>query len=331
MSTEMKSVVEFLADKYLEWWRPTSDGNNISGPCPFHEEKSVGAFYISTVNGMFICHSCQTRGNLATFMKELGASSKLRTSVMDRVGAEITAKVNTELNPRKDALKNHMPLSEGMLGIFDYCPKRLLDAGFDKDVLRRYDIGFDKDQMRITFPIRSHLGVLMGIAGRTVTDEQPRYKIYKEQDFLRFSDRYKGYVFEKKHFLWNMDRVMPEALHGNLDHIFVVEGYKAALWLIQHGAWNTVALQGTYMSRMQQTLLQRTDCSIYILLDNTASAMKGTYEAGLRLNTSHKVGVCCYPEDAVDGAQPDDLNSDELMEVLTTPVRFRSWRKEYGH
>lgn len=326
MSANVQNIVESLANRYLKWWRPTSDGKNIYGACPFHEERTEGAFYMSTVNGMFICHGCQTRGSLVTFLREIGTPRKLRSSILNQVGDDLFRKTKRELSIKKDPFKDHMPLNEGILGVFDYTPKDLVEAGFSRDVLQKYDIGFDKEEMRITFPIRNHLGVLMGLAGRTVIHEHPRYKIYKSKDLARFSDAYKKYEFHKKNFLWNMDRVYPTSFHGTLDHVFVVEGYKAALWLIQHGAWNTVALMGTYLSNMQQRLLSRLDATIMILLDNTASARKGVREAGKWLSRSNRVMVCNYPEEAPDGAQPDDLGEEELFKTLTTAENFSQWR-----
>ena len=337
MSTEIRHIVESLAEKYLDWWKPTSDGKNINGPCPFHHEKTAGAFYMSTDNGLFICHSCHAKGTLHKFLQDIGAPARVRVSVQDQVGKLLVKTSKHELNIiREDPFRNHMALKESLLGIFDYCPVQLLEAGFDKKVLKQYDVGFDKAAMRITFPLRNHLGVLMGVAGRTVTGEQPRYLIYKANEYVRLAGktteaekRYRHYDFNKKNFLWNMDRVYPEAFHGELDHVFVVEGYKAALWLIQHGAWNTVALQGTYLSMMQQRLLQRLAADIYMFLDNTDHAEKGVHEAGMRLAKSHRVKVCIYPSECEDGAQPDDLKTEQLLETLRTAENFNQWRLQY--
>ena len=329
MHSDLRHIIESLADKYLKWWRPTSDGHNINGACPFHEEKTEGAFYMSTENGMFICHGCQARGSLTTFLKEIGTSRRLRNSIMDQVGDFLFKKAKKQFSINKDPFKSHMPLNESILGIFDYTPKNLINNGFTREILQDYDIGFDKDALRIIFPIRNHLGVLMGVAGRTVIGENPRYKIYKAEDLSRFSNNYRKYDFQKKNFLWNMDRVYPAAFHGDLSHIFVVEGYKAALWLIQHGAWNTVALMGTYLSSMQQRLLSRTGSNIIFLLDNTEMAEKGVYEAGKRLSNSNSIRVCHYPDEKEEGAQPDDLNAEELINTLQTTEDFLSWRINY--
>lgn len=322
---DVKSTVESLADQYLKWWKPTSDGKNINGSCPFHHETTEGAFYMSTENGMWICHGCQARGGLHSFLKEVGAPARVRTIVMDSVGSSLR-KERPQL-ARKDQFKGHMPLSEGLLGIFSFCPTLLLDAGFSEKVLREYEVGFDKEAMRITFPIRDHLGVLMGVAGRTVIDENPRYLIYKEQELLRFSHKYKGYDFRKKNFLWNFHNVYPHAFHGDLDEVFVVEGYKAALWLIQQGHPNVVALMGTYLSEMQRALLQRLAANIYLMLDNSHLAREGMYDAGKRLRAGSRVFVCSYPRHFEGNEQPDDLTSDELETSIETAANYNQWRK----
>jgi DNA primase len=322
---QVRSIVESLAEQYLKWWKPTSDGKNINGACPFHHETSEGAFYMSTETGLWICHGCQARGSLPAFLKEIGAPARMRTVVMDQIGPTLLRKERPKL-ARKDQFKNHMPLNEGLLGIFDFCPTDLVEAGFDKEVLKAHEVGFDKEAMRITFPIRNHLGVLMGVAGRTVIGEKPRYKIYKEEDLVRFSDKYKGYDFHKKNFLWNFHNVYPDAFHGELNRIYVVEGYKAALWLIQHGYPSAVALMGTYLSEMQRALLQRLAADIYVLLDNTDLAREGAYDAGKRLRAGNRVLVCEYPEECFGGEQPDDLTAEELTATIETAVSFNRWR-----
>jgi DNA primase len=326
---EVRQIIEELAGKYLEWWRPAGDGKNIQAPCPFHAESTKGAFYISITTGMFICHSCQARGSLITFLKELDAPPKLRATILNSVGDQLFSKARRE-KLKKDALSKHTPLNESLLGLFDYCPTDLVRAGFDKDLLRKYDIGFDKQHMRITFPIRNHFGVLMGISGRTVVGDYPRYKIYKGKEFSKFSDRYPDYHFEKKYFLWNMHNVYPSAFFGDeAEPIIAVEGYKAALWMIQNGFKNTVAFMGTYMSLMQQVLLQRINSPIFLFLDNTDSARKGVYEAGIKLREGSKVRVCNYPHHCNDGAQPDSLTNEEIKAVVKESVDWNRWRRRY--
>jgi DNA primase len=330
MSSAVRSVVESLANQYLKWWKQTSDGKNINGACPFHHETTEGAFYMSTETGLWICHGCQARGSLPTFLKEVGAPARMRTVVMDQVGSTLRKPERPKL-ARKDQFKNHMALSEGLLGIFNFCPSSLVEAGFSKETLRKYEVGFDKEAMRITFPIRNHLGVLMGIAGRTVIGENPRYLIYKEDALKRFSDKYRGYEFNKKNFLWNYHNVYPNAFHSDLNVIYVVEGYKAAMWVAQAGFTNVVALMGSYLSEMQRALLQRTSADIYFMLDNKEEAEKGVYDAGKRLRAGNRVFVCQYPDDCGGGEQPDDLTTAELKTSINEAESFNRWRKKYAY
>jgi len=330
--SDLKKLIEDVGTRYLKWWKTTSDGRNIYGACPFHVEKTEGAFYMSTETGMFICHGCQIKGSLYTFLKEIGAPRKLRAVIMDRAGPELTKRTRKdEKIGRSDPIREQMVLNEGLLGIFDYHPVDLVDAGFDKKVLQEYEVGFDKEEMRITFPIRNHLGALVGISGRTVIDEVPRYKFYKEPDLIKYSEDYKGYDFQKKNYLWNMHRVYPlmrDESCGKID-VFIVEGFKAALWLIQHGYEYTVALMGTYLSFMQRRLLQRLAATIYIFLDNTEQARDGVCAAGKVLSRSHRVRVCEYPRHLPDNAQPDDMTADELETTARTAETFSNWRVSY--
>lgn len=326
--SEVSNVIRELADTYLKWWKETSDHKNIQGACPFHQESSEGAFYMNLDNGLFICHSCRASGNLFTFLKEIGAPSRKRAAVLDMVKDELDA-LPKKAEVSRQLFKGLMPLNESLLGVFDFCPTDLLDAGYEKKVLAAHDVGFDKEYSRITFPIRSHLGVLYGISGRTVTGDRPRYLFYKEAELLRFGTQFRGYDFQKSQFLWNMHRVYAPAFHGDLERIYIVEGFKAALWLIQHGAWNTVALMGTYLSAVQQRLLQRTACELVLFLDNTPDAEKGVLEAGERLRRTNSVAVVRYPRDCEDGDQPDSLPQEILTTVINTPEKFNQWRDRY--
>jgi len=86
---------------------------------------------------------------------------------------------------------------------------------------------------------------------------------------------------------------------------------------------------GTYLSAVQQRLLQRTACELVLFLDNTVDAQKGVFEAGERLRRSNHVAVCRYPRDQDDGAQPDDLPPETITEVINNPETFTTWRRKH--
>lgn len=311
----MTTPIEELADRYLERWKYAGD-EQISAPCPFHAEKTPGAFYINKYTGLYFCHGCLASGNVVTFLKEMKAPRSMIDIAVAAVGSTAHKK------PRHT---EHI-LNEALLGVFDFCPTSLVEQGFDPAVLRAHDVGFDKEYMRITFPIRDLRGQLVGISGRTVTNAKPRYMVYQGKDLERFNEAYRNHKMWKSDYLWRMDRVYPQIYHGTQNRLFVVEGYKACLWMVQHGRDNTVALQGVHLSDEQLRQIQRTDAEVILFLDNTASAREATVRAGRRIAETNTVSVVRYPPHMEDGDQPDDMDEDTLREATKGTIPLRRFR-----
>jgi len=314
------TVVAQLADRYLPGWRQATD-DQITAPCPFHQEKTPGGFYINTRSGLYFCHGCRAAGNFISLMRELDVPLRLRAELAE--GLE-------EDQPKKRQeiflFSEQFVLNEQLLGVFDYCPTDLLEAGFSRELLRTHDVGYDRELERITFPLRDIHGRLVGISGRTTVGDRPKYQMYKAKHLVRFNGAYRGYTIKKSNYLWRMDRVYPRLFFGEAQKIYLVEGYKACLWLVQHGWQNTVALQGVYLSNVQLLQLQRLSAEVVILLDNTEDARKAALDAAERLYETNKVRICSYPSGMFDGAQPDDLDEEPLKQTLDQAQRYY-WRK----
>jgi len=309
------TTIEEIADKYLSGWRYAGD-EQITAPCPFHAEKTPGGFYINKFTGLFFCHGCLTSGNMIIFLKEMGASRSFIDTAVSVLRSEA---------PKKAVHVEHI-LNEALLGVFDFCPEELIKQGFREPILREHDVGFDKEYMRITFPIRDIKGRLVGISGRTVIDEKPRYMVYGGDDLARFNPSYAKHKMWKSDHIWRMDRVYPQAFHGTLGKIFVVEGYKACMWMVQCGRDNTVALQGVYISNEQLKQIQRLDVEVILFLDNTVKAREAVLLAGERIAKTNKVSVVCYPDHMDDGDQPDDMDQSTLTEATDNPMAFWRWK-----
>lgn len=330
----MKETILNIAQKYLRYIR-RSGPNNVGGPCPFHKEglEQRPSFYINLTNGLYFCHSCHARGTLPQFLKHMGASGHVVDTVLEMSREELKDK-----KPRKvefyDVTTEHV-LNESLLGVFDFCPIPLVEAGYDQKLLKALDIGFDRKQLRITFPIRDLYGTLVGISGRAVTpDAYPRYKVYKSEDILPYAPddpevvaRYRRYDIKNHYHMWNMHNVYPEAFFGELDTLVVVEGYKACLWCIQNGISNCVAIQGSWLSKQQEALLRRLSATFVLLLDNNKAGRRGSYNTAARLQKyGRTVLVCSYPPEVDEHAQPDDLDAETLLQTLDSAERFNEWR-----
>lgn len=325
---EIKSIAEHFLRKVKQ-----SGPNNIMAVCPFHRkmdgsEEHRPSFAMNISNGLYLCHSCQTRGNLYTFLRDLGVS---RNDLTIRFGAVIEAATQNappKFNHLDPKIVETDPLPESMLGLFDQCPTVLLAAGFTQETLRHFDVGYDYHHQRITFPLRDFQGRLAGISGRDVTGNSLRYKVY-DKEYADWNMPIRPSL-EKRKLLWNIHDIYPGIYHSSEQHnVVIVEGFKACMWVWQAGITNVVALLGTYLSEEQKLILERLGITVYLFLDYNEAGLKGTSIAVRSLCKSLPVKIMQYPERIVrasESAQPDSLTKDEILSTYSTAIDYLPWQ-----
>ena len=338
-------LVELLG-RYLRFLKPAGRGE-FACPCPFHKggQERKPSCYINIEKGVFHCHTCKESGTLPKMLKRLRAPREAIDSASSMIQPETKKQRERRrfTNPEDEI---HL-LNEGLLGVFDFKPTDLTRAGFDPKTLRSMDIGFDRKNMRITFPIRDKIGRLVGISGRDVTGNGPKYHVYKSKvdpknkhapNLLDFAPddpeaqaRYRNYDIKSHFHLWNFHNVYPALIapDSEVDALIIVEGYKACLWLLQHGIDNVVAVQGSRLSWQQRRMLQQFRLNIILFLDANEAGMIGTLKTGpALLRDGHRVAVAEYPDWCDESAQPDNLDRDEVYDALDNVISFRQWRRE---
>ena len=272
--------------------------------CPFHKDTKP-SFFINLQSGYWHCFGCGAKGWLQQLLDKLAIKS---IKAEDVVSKHIPER-------RKPGEVNHLP--NYILGAYYACPSRLLSAGFEKDLLREYEVGFDSGLLRITFPIRSMDGKLVAVSGRNLQGE-PKYQVYT------YDEEFPEYVPRPKEHLYNHHRVIAGLESDSKDPLFVVEGYKACLWLVQHG-YPAVALMGAQMTKQQRKLLSMYDVPLVLCLDNDEAGRAATISNYLELSRSAIAKVVEYPAGI---KQPDDMPADLLHETLATPKEFRRYYHE---
>jgi DNA primase len=313
--------------------------------CPFHKggNESKPSFSINVDLGIFNCFTCKESGGIPKLLHLLGLSR-------DQVDAEIKdIKADLEDNRNRLAWKRRAQwrmadpfqaetiLDEVTIRPYHLCPTKLVEHGFDPRWLQYMEVGFDRVNNRITYPIRDLYSNLSGVVGGSALAGQwPKYKVYegRREDPIskriipcdygpEFDEKYPNYQFHNHYHIWNYDRVYPRLFFTKEEDqaLIVVEGFKACLWLLQNGYWNTVALMGSSMSDRQFDLLQRLRVNIILFLDNDDAGVKGTIKAGRKLHMINPgVRVAQYPD--VDEAQPDDLSLAELGSAITGSMTY---------
>jgi DNA primase len=331
-------VTEPILEIVEPWVRrmKRSGSDNAVGLCPFHEDHSP-SFSIHIYSGLWLCYACGLGGTLQKFLRLVGKSpaetDRILAPYRDSIESHLhTQEVQKKARFRNDQFQGIHVIDDAILGAFDFCPTYMTVRGFKPHILRAYDIGYDKQRDRVTFPIRDLYGNLVGISGRSVVGEAPRYKIYKRGhrgpegwvpgDFgPNFDDEYPRYDIKKGSFLWNADQAIPLVLNSELP-LIIVEGFKACLWLIQCGFPNTVALLTARMSMTQGDIIKTVGNDLILFLDNNQAGREGTRRvADELLETNLNTRVAAYPPYAW-AEQPDDLSCKAIRSAVEGAERW---------
>jgi len=342
----MREHIIALVSQYLPGPFKAS-GSNIVCKCPFHKggQEHSASFGINLEKGVFNCFSCHESGDLRRLLKLMGASRQTIDAELAAIqpeldhARELHGKVKENFFRERDPFKAEYPLPEALLGVYDWMPTQLVSKGFDPLLLQDMDIGFDRAGSRIMYPIRDMYGTLVGYSGGATLPEQvPKYKVYQggskkgslwsPSDYgAWFDEQHPGYRFENHNFLWNFNRVFPRAISMSegADTVFIVEGFKACLWMIQAGFLNTIALMGSAISEKQQRMLHRLGGDIVLCLDNDDAGRKATERIGSLLwgPMYGRVFVMPYPEEhKFERTQPDDYAAPVLHQLMQSAVHF---------
>src|SRR5699024_10861957 len=134
----------------------------------------------------------------------------------------------------------------------NFTPTFLEKKGFHQQLLIKSGILSEKDQHRIIdrfqgrviFPIRNHLGKIVGFGGRIISDERHIYL-----------NRSENSTFHERNSLYNFDLACKHLRKQN--EVILFEGYRDVIASYQAGVKNVVATFGTALTETQASLLRR--------------------------------------------------------------------------
>lgn len=325
------SIVPVLSKYGLRFQDESSRGDNLAAFCPFHsggQEKTPSLYvYIGEETntaspGAAFCHACQKGWTYSGLLRQLGVP---KTFVALIQAEELEAhKRKRRRNPASIVNFDLPRLPEDVLSLYDYCPVDLLKDGFDKNMLRENDVGFDRERMRITFALRDHHGYLVGVSGRTVINEEPRYKVYKSE----FYPVYPGYNLDKGKLIWGMDKLYYARMHQRTSEpLIICEGFKAALWVKMAGFTNTVAVLGSAITETQHVLLSRVANEVVLFFDNDRAGRSASWKFSRKLSD---IDVSIAEYGTTQPISPDDLTLEQVAQAVDSAVPAAEWRDING-
>lgn len=333
-----------VVGSYIELKRA---GSSFKAPCPFHDEKSP-SFTVNPSRQKYHCFGCGAGGDSINFVMEYEklsypeAIEKLAGSVnfvlhyTDNAQPKKRSNLLETLNDwyqklleeKRDALAylhergiyassierfgiGYAPTSPETLRFLEQ--RRLSTAeAIEQGAIGRGEEGrlFARFIERITFPIHSTSGAIVGFGGRTITGHQAKY-VNSSQSA----------IFNKSRLLYAY-HLAREAIYRRRE-IIVTEGYLDVVMLHQAGFTHAVATLGTALTAEHLPLLRKGEPKVFVAYDGDKAGRAAAFKAARLLSTSgFDGGVILFGE----GKDPADMIKEGLIEELNTllhrPIAF---------
>ncbi len=333
-----------IVGSYIELKRA---GSSFKAPCPFHDEKSP-SFVVNPSRQSYHCFGCGAHGDSINFVMEyeklnypeaiekLAASSNFSLHYTDDTKQKKRSNLLETLNDwyqklleeKRDAMKylhergiyassierfgiGYAPTSPETLRFLEQ-RKLSTPEAIEQGAIGRGDEGrlFARFIERITFPIYSTSGAIVGFGGRTITGHQAKY-VNSSQSA----------IFNKSRLLYAY-HLAREAIYRRRE-IIVTEGYLDVVMLHQAGFTHAVATLGTALTAEHLPLLRKGEPKIFLAYDGDKAGRAAAFKASKLLSTSGFDGGVILFEGGLDPA--DMIKSgqiEQLGALLRRPIPF---------
>jgi DNA primase len=316
-------------------------GANYKAPCPFHDEKTP-SFVVSPSKGIYHCFGCGAGGDSIKFVMEheklnypealekLAQNYNFTLSYTDNKHNKPRSQVMDKLNEWYQNLltSKHSALAYiKERGIYEssvekfgigYAPESDATINYIKSQLFSMNeavemgvVGYDGGRNfarfieRITFPIHSANGSIVGFGGRTITGHQAKYVNSPETPFFNKSRLLYAYHHAK------------QTLHKTKE-IIITEGYLDVIMLHQAGFTNAVATLGTALTPEHLPLLRKGEPRVIMAYDGDKAGRAAALKASKLLSAGgFNGGVVIFG----DGLDPADMVNNGAVEELATMFR----------
>lgn len=333
-----------IVGSYVELKRA---GSSFKAPCPFHDEKSP-SFVVNPARQSYHCFGCGVHGDAIKFVMEYEKLSY--PEAIEKLAATLNFTLhyteNTSQKKRSNLLETLNEWYQKLLEQNRTAQQYLHERGIYASSIERFGVGyapasyetirfleqrrlntaeavelgalgkgedgklFARFIERITFPIHSPSGAIVGFGGRTITGHQAKY------------------VNSPQSALFNKSRLL-YAYHLARDTIFrrreiiVTEGYLDVVMLHQAGFTNAVATLGTALTAEHLPLLRKGEPKVFLAYDGDKAGRAAALKASRLLSASGFDGGVILFEGGLD---PADMvkngQIEQLGNLLRHPIPF---------
>ncbi len=342
-----------VVDVISQFLELKKSGANFKACCPFHGE-TTPSFVVSPAKQIYHCFGCGVGGDSIKFVMEyeklsypetiekLASMYNFNLDYEDNIEKKQDTKILEEVNKyyqklfvNNDVVKDYIHkrgISEFSVEKFEigYAPVSMdtinflksnhynLNDAIDLGVIDNRTSGlYSRFIERITFPIYSITGKLVGFGGRTITGHNAKY-VNSPQTKL----------FNKSRLLYGYHLAKEQIYKKN--QIIVCEGYLDVIMLHQAGFNTAVATLGTALTQEHLPLLRRGEPKVILAYDGDKAGLAAAFKASVMLSQSEfEGGVIIF----ADGLDPADMvhngKINELNEIFSNPISFIPYAIDY--
>jgi DNA primase len=327
-----------------EYVRLKKTGQNFTGLCPFHQEKTP-SFSVHPVKQMYYCFGCHEGGDVFKFVMQMDKCEfpeAVRT-VAEKSGIPIprprerSPEERRENQQRGALVEMHREaaafFARQLQGVQEgnVAAAYLEDRGLDREAMVRFGLGFAPSSgdallrhLKTKYPEK-----LLETSGLFSRDQSGRlYDRFRRRimfpiandagkiiafggramgdDMPKYMNSPETPVYTKSSVLYHLDRAK-EALRQN-DFAILVEGYMDAIAVARAGIMNVVAGCGTSLAEPQIKLLGRFTRRVVVNYDPDTAGQAATERSlTLLLEKEFDVRVLALP----GGADPDKFLKEQ--------------------
>jgi DNA primase len=326
-----------------EYVRLKKSGQNFTGLCPFHAEKSP-SFAVHPTKQIYHCFGCGVGGDVFKFVMEMEkcAFPEAIRIVAEKCGIAVPRQKERSPEERKENQQRSVLVEmhreaqaffvKQLEGTLEGKAARayLEDRGLDKDAIERFGIGYApsggdallrylKSKYNEKLLVESGLVSRDQSAGRffdrfrrritfPISNESGKIVAFGARalgdDVPKYLNSPETPIYSKSNVLYHMDRAK-DALRRQ-DFAILVEGYMDAIAVSRAGISNVVASCGTSLAEPQIKLLGRFTRRVVVNYDPDTAGQTAT-ERSLALLLEHdfEVRVLALPPVGDKKADPD--------------------------
>jgi DNA primase len=317
-----------------EYVRLKKSGQNFTGLCPFHAEKSP-SFAVHPVKQIYHCFGCGVGGDVFKFVMEVDkvAFPEAIRIVAEKCGITIPRPKASSPEERKENQQRTVLVEmhreaqtffvQQLSGTLEGKAARayLEDRGMDKDAIARFGIGYapsggDALLRFLKSKYREPQLMESGLVSRDQSGGMRMYDRFRRRitfpiandggkivafgcralgdDQPKYLNSPETPIYSKSHVLYHLDRAK-EALR-RADFAVLVEGYMDAIAVARAGISNVVASCGTSLAEPQIKLLSRFTKRVIVNYDpDTAGQIATERSISLLLENDFEVRVLALP------------------------------------